>query len=107
MSPSASYISLRKEGVILTVKAKPGTSRRVPLRVVPVADGQSAVEVAVAAPPEDGKANKAILERLAKELGLKKNQLSIKAGSSGRLKTVEIEGDPEKLSTLILSCLSS
>ncbi len=106
MSVPTPFISLRPEGILLGVKAKPGLSRPTPLRLVPLADNGQALEVSVAVPPEDGKANKAILERLAKEFGLKKNQLSIKSGESGRIKIIAIKGDPEKLSLLIRSHFS-
>ena len=42
----------------------------------------------IAAPPVEGKANKAVLEFLAARLGLPKSALSLLHGSSGRLKLV-------------------
>ncbi len=88
-------ISRYANGVRLNVKAKPGASRPRAPKVVPLAEGGRAVEIAVAAPPEDGKANKAIVEALASHIGIKKGALSVKTGASGRLKIIEIEGDPE------------
>lgn len=44
----------------------------------------------IAAPPVEGKANKAVLEFLAARLGLPKSALSLLHGSSGRLKLVEL-----------------
>ena len=44
----------------------------------------------IAAPPVEGKANKAVLEFLAARLGLPKSALSLLHGSSGRLMLVEL-----------------
>lgn len=44
----------------------------------------------IAAPPVEGKANKAVLEFLAAKLRLPKSSLSLLHGSSGRLKLVEL-----------------
>ncbi|MDD5586344.1 MAG: DUF167 domain-containing protein [Alphaproteobacteria bacterium] len=94
-------------GVRLSVKAKPGSSRARKLRFVPLAGGKWAVEIAVAAAPEDGKANKAILAFLADELDLPKNNFSIKSGSSGKLKVIEISGEAHRLLEKISGWLKS
>ncbi len=94
-------VSSFAHGVRLVVKARPGLSRARLPKIVPQADGKRAVEIVVAAMAEDGKANKAILEYLAKSLGLKKSALSIRTGSSARLKLIEIEGDSAALQAKI------
>ncbi len=55
------------------------------------------VHARVCAVPEDGKANTALLELLAKTIGLPKSNLSVAAGASSRLKTVHIAGDTTAL----------
>ncbi|MDZ4783641.1 MAG: DUF167 domain-containing protein [Planctomycetia bacterium] len=67
----------RTEGVILPVKASPG-ARENALRGVH--DGQ--LKVSVTAAPEKGKANKAIIEVLARTLDLKRSQIEIIAGET-------------------------
>lgn len=52
------------------------------------------LKVTVTAVPEDGKANEAVVKLLARVWGLPKTALSIVAGATGRLKEVEVEGDP-------------
>ena len=42
----------------------------------------------IKAPPVDGAANKALLQFVAKQLGLPKSKLSITAGSSSKRKTI-------------------
>lgn len=45
----------------------------------------------VKAPPVDGKANEELLALIARQFGLRKAQVSIKSGGSGRTKLVEID----------------
>ena len=78
-------IELREspEGVILSVQVVPGASKE---RIVSLY-GQR-LKVAVQAPPEKGKANKALVSVLARALDLKKGQLSIIRGETQRQKDV-------------------
>ena len=55
------------------------------------------VQARVRAVPEDGKANVALLNFLAKTIGVAKSSLSISAGAASRLKTVHIAGDTTAL----------
>jgi uncharacterized protein YggU (UPF0235/DUF167 family) len=48
--------------------------------------------VRVAAPPEGGRANDAVLDLLARELSLPRRSLSIVAGQTAREKVVRMEG---------------
>jgi uncharacterized protein YggU (UPF0235/DUF167 family) len=49
--------------------------------------------VRVSAPPESGKANAALLDSLAKSLGIAKSRISLKRGHAARLKTVCLDMD--------------
>lgn len=51
------------------------------------------LRVRIQAPPVDGKANKALLAFLAKELGLPRSRLAIARGESSRLKTIDLPDD--------------
>jgi len=44
----------------------------------------------VKAPPVDGKANEALIALVAEHFGVRKAQVTIRVGSSGRLKQLEI-----------------
>ena len=44
----------------------------------------------VAAPPVDGKANEELMRLIAEHFNVRKAQVSIKSGASGRLKLVQI-----------------
>ncbi len=64
-------------------------------RIGPVATdsgGGAVLKVAVTAPPEGGKANKALIKLLAKAWRLPKTTISVKKGAKNRMKTLFIEG---------------
>jgi uncharacterized protein (TIGR00251 family) len=69
------------------------------VKVVPRAAGDEivgwldgALKVRIQAPPEDGRANRALEELLAEALGLKKNAVTVAAGRSSARKRVEVLG---------------
>jgi uncharacterized protein (TIGR00251 family) len=51
-----------------------------------------ALKIAVTAPPEDGRANRALLEKLRKFLGLKRSQVELVGGATSRDKRFLIRG---------------
>jgi uncharacterized protein (TIGR00251 family) len=51
-----------------------------------------ALKVKVQAVPEDGKANKALVKFLAKELGVPKASVSLVSGAKSRAKVFEVQG---------------
>lgn len=51
-----------------------------------------ALKVCVTAPPEDGRANDAVVEVLADWLGVKRRQIEIVSGATNRNKVVRVEG---------------
>lgn len=59
------------------------------------------LKIRVVAPPEKGKANKALLTFIAKQLGIKKNALQITSGKTSCIKQIQLKGvtkaDVEKL----------
>lgn len=103
----ASIITLLPDGLRLAVKAKPGLSRARPPRLVEIGEGKHALEITVAAVAEDGKANQAILKQLADFLDIRKNALTLKTGNTGRIKLIEIEGDPADLAGRLRAALQS
>ena len=67
------------------------------LAVVAMAEGKRAVRASVTAPPEDGRANEALLQLLARTWRLPRRDLSIVGGAASRYKTVRVAGDPRSL----------
>jgi uncharacterized protein (TIGR00251 family) len=75
-----------KGGVVFTVKVVPGSSTA----VCGLLDEM--VKIKVSAAPEKGKANKCLLDFLAKQLGVKKNAVKIVSGKSNPVKGVQVLG---------------
>jgi uncharacterized protein len=80
-------LSEHPEGVVLPVRAQPG-ARKAGVQGVQA----GALKVAVTAPPEDGKANKALVRLLRELLGLKRSQLELISGQTSRDKRFLIRG---------------
>lgn len=59
------------------------------------------LRVRVKAVPDKGKANAAVIGLLAKALGVPKSALTLIAGDTARLKTIDIAGDPAQLAARI------
>jgi len=75
------------------VKVVPGASREV---IEWLDDEQTILKVRVTAPPEKGKANKAVIKALASALGIPAQDVAITGGGTSQQKTVEIEGLSER-----------
>ena len=50
------------------------------------------LKIGVTAPPVDGEANAAVIELLAKRLGIAKSAVQVVAGASSRRKTIRVMG---------------
>jgi uncharacterized protein (TIGR00251 family) len=75
------------EGCILSVRAQP-RARRAGVQ----GEQAGALKVAVTAPPEDGRANRAIVEELRKALAIKGSQVELIGGQTNRDKRFLIRG---------------
>jgi uncharacterized protein len=84
-------------GLRVRVRVTPRARRTGILGLRTDPDGRPRLEVAVGAPPEDGRANAAVLALLAREWRLPKSALSVLAGTADRRKTIGIAGDSRHL----------
>jgi uncharacterized protein len=75
------------DGLVLSVHVSPGAGR-----TEVVGRHGSALKVKVAAPPTGGRANDAVVELLARTLGLKPTQVELVSGASSRSKRVRLRG---------------
>ncbi len=75
-----------ENAVLLPVKVVPGASRT---RYLGEYDKRA--HIAVAAPAEKGKANKAVIALLANLLGVRRRDLTIVRGACSAVKTIRIE----------------
>jgi len=79
-------------GIRLRLKVQPKARHEGIAGWTPDPDGM-ALKLSVGAPPEDGKANAAVIALLAKALGVAKSAISVVSGATDRRKLVEIRGD--------------
>lgn len=74
-------------GVSFPLKVQPRARRNAVAGLV-----GEALKVQVTAPPEDGRANEAVIELLAETLGVKRRQVEIITGMTSREKVVRVSG---------------
>ena len=69
----------------VTIQVKPN-ARKEAVETLPSGE----LKVSVNAPPQEGRANEAVIRLLAEHYGVPKSKVTIKLGASGRRKVVEI-----------------
>lgn len=84
------------DGVELRVKAQPRARQAALLGLMQGIDGPR-LKLSVQAVPEDGRANRAICDLLAKALHVAPSGIAVVQGLSNREKTCHIAGDPAAL----------
>jgi hypothetical protein len=80
-------ISDHPDGCVLSVRAQPGARRN-----AVVGEQAGSLKIAVTAPPDQGRANKALVEVLCAQLGLKKSCVELIAGPTSREKKFLLRG---------------
>lgn len=85
--------------VVFDVKVVPGSSRT---KLAGMLEGMVKVKVAAAA--EKGKANRCLIDFLAKKLCVKKKSIEIISGQTSPVKQVQIEGVCAEDIVVVLSC---
>ena len=91
------------EGTVLPVRAQPGARRN---EIRGEQDGM--LKVCVTPPAEKGKANKALITLLSKELSLRKSQIELIAGETSHQKQLLVRGiTTEELATRIEKVLNA
>ena len=99
--------TLARDGLRVAVRLTPRAKADRLLAVAAAADGRRMVKASVTAPPEDGRANEALLRLLARAWRLPRHDLTIVAGTASRHMTVGIAGDPLQLSSRLSALLSA
>ncbi len=82
------FLRRASDGVTIQLRAQPG-ARRSALQLT----AEGALKAAVTAPPEDGKANAAVIALLAEAWRLPKSSFDVVRGVTARDKTVSVAGD--------------
>jgi uncharacterized protein (TIGR00251 family) len=75
------------ESFTVDVLVQPRASRA---KIGPRHDGR--IKIAVTAPPVDGEANAAVIELVAKALGISRGSVEVIAGATSRRKTLRVTG---------------
>ncbi len=94
-----------KNGARLAVQLTPKASANEITGIAAGADGTSRLKVKVTAAPEKGKANKALIKLLAKELDLPKTSFEIVSRARARAKEVLVKGDDTAMVAALRSWL--
>lgn len=81
------------DGTVLSIKAQPGAKRN-EVRV----ENNDQIKVCVTQRPEKGKANRAVLEVLAKFLDVRQSRMELLSGETSQQKRILIRGSsPEEI----------
>lgn len=97
---------LARDGLHVAIRLSP-RAKADRVFAIGAAQGRRVVKASVAAPPESGRANEALLELLARTWHVPRRNLSIVAGSTSRSKAVRVAGDPQQLIEKITSEIAS
>jgi uncharacterized protein (TIGR00251 family) len=87
----------QKDGVTLWLRLTPKGGRDALECVETLSDGRMVVKARVRAAPENGQANAALVELLAKTLHISRSCVSIASGETSRVKKLFVAGDPARL----------
>ena len=85
------------EGINVALRVTPRGGRDDIDGVETLANGRTVLKVRVRAIAEGGEANRAVMELLAKALGVPKTRVRILSGTTSRMKQVAVDGDPKIL----------
>lgn len=91
-------------GILLSIRLTPRAARD---GIDGVKDGPAGphIQARVRAVPEDGRANAALVELVAAEIGVPKSTLAVVAGHTHRLKKLRISGDAASLESRLAAWL--
>jgi hypothetical protein len=91
-----SFWRAEADGVLVRVKVQPKARRPGLEGLRDAADGPR-LRIAVAAAPEDGRANRAVCQALAEALGVAPSAVAVAQGATSREKLVRVAGEPGAL----------
>jgi uncharacterized protein len=81
-----------RDVLLLAIRVTPKSSRNEVTGLHTAADGAVSLAVKVSAPPDKGKANKAVIAVLAKAFDMPKSAFAIVSGETDRHKVVSVAG---------------
>lgn len=84
------YYQRDKKGIKIHLKVMPNSAKNAICGVTEGENGLTILKVKIAAAPDDGKANKELINFLSKEWKIAKSEISIISGETSRRKTLLI-----------------
>jgi len=90
------------DGVTLAVRVTPRASRTGLIGMHAMTDGRLALAIRIASPPAEGKANITLIDFLADTLGVARSAITLRTGTSARLKLVRVSGDGPALAARLV-----
>jgi uncharacterized protein len=85
------------QGINIALRVTPRGGRDDIDGVETLANGRTVVKIRVRAIADGGGANRAVIELMAKALGVPKAKVRILSGTTSRLKQIAVDGDPAML----------
>jgi uncharacterized protein (TIGR00251 family) len=85
------------QGISVALRVTPRGGRDEIDGLETLANGRTVVKMRVRAIAEGGEANRAVVELLARALGVAKAKVRVLSGATSRLKQIAVDGDPAKL----------
>ena len=82
------------DGIRVRVRVSPRATRDRIEGLAAEPDGRAALKIALAATPEGGKANAALVRLLAGEWHVAKSAITVAGGAASRRKTLHVAGEP-------------
>jgi hypothetical protein len=95
------------EGISIALRVTPRGGRDDIDGIETLANGRSVVKIRVRAIADGGEANRAVMELLAKTLGVPKARVRILSGATSRMKQVAVDGDPKMLGDTLRKATAS
>jgi uncharacterized protein (TIGR00251 family) len=87
--------------IVVSVRLTPRADRDAVDGVGALSDGRLVARVRVRAVAEDGKANAALVEVLARAFGRPRSAVAVVSGATQRVKQVRVAGDPRALAQTV------
>jgi len=85
------------QGISIALRVTPRGGRDEIDGLETLANGRTVLKMRVRALAEGGEANRAVIELLAKALGVAKGKVRVLSGTTSRLKQIAVDGDPARL----------
>lgn len=96
------FAEKHKNGMIIRVRLSPNSSSCAVNGIMEAADGHKLLKISVNSVPEKGRANKELIEFVAKKIKVAKSSVEIISGDTERVKRLLINGNFAELEEKII-----